>query len=155
MDPADYPGIRQVSHQSSPPMDPAEYPADGTLRLARQWIPASIPPELLASESRRVSRQSRRVPHQSSPPVDAAKHPAEYPRVARQWISPSIPLSIPCWWMLQYPASIELERLASIRQWIPPVCRQSSSPVWFCLMSCPAHSWVYISCWCLRVLSVP
>ena len=32
---------------------------------------------------------------------------------------------------------------------------QSSSPAWFCLMSRPAHSWVYISCWCLCVLSVP
>ena len=69
--------VRQVSRQSSSPVDPAEYPA----RAARQWIPPSIPPELLASGSRRVS-------HQSSPPVDPAEYPA---RAARQWILPSIP----------------------------------------------------------------
>ena len=64
-------------------MDPTEHPAS-------QWIPPStpsIPPEKLASGSRRVSRQS-------SPPVDPAEYPAEYPRVAHQWIPPSIPLSI-------------------------------------------------------------
>ena len=63
---------------------PIQYPA----RADRQWIPPSILPEWLASGSRRVS--------QSSSPVD----PAEYPRVARQWIPPSSPLSIPCRWIL-------------------------------------------------------
>ena len=91
---------------SSSPVDPAENPA----RTARQWIPPSIPPELLASGSRRVSRP--------------AKYPAEYPKVARQWIPPSIsqvaqwiplsiPLRIPCRWIL-----------LSIR----PVSSQSGSP---------------------------
>ena len=47
---------------------PTQYPA----RAARQWIPLSIPPELLASGSRR----------------DSAEYPA---RAARQWIPPSIP----------------------------------------------------------------
>ena len=89
--------------------------------------------------------------------------PAEYPtRAARQWIPPSIPL--PAEYPAEYPlpvdpaeyaASIETEGLASVRQWISPGPRQSSSPVWFCLMSRPTHSWVYISYWCLRVLSVP
>ena len=60
--------------------------------------------------------------------------------IPEQWIPPSIPLSIPCRWIL-----------ACIR----PVSRQSSSPAWCCLMFRPADSWVHISCWCLRVLSVP
>ena len=83
--------------------------------------------------------------------------PAEYPtRVARQWIPPSIPN--PAEYPLpvdpaEHPASVEPERLASTLQWIPPVSSQSSSPVWFCLMSRPAQSWVYMSCWCLLVLS--
>ena len=64
------------SSQSSSPADLAEYPA----RAARQWIPPSIPPELLVSGSCPVSRQSC-----------PAEYPAEYPRVARQWIPPSIP----------------------------------------------------------------
>ena len=52
-------------------MDPAEYPA----RAARQWI----------------------LPRKSCSPVDPAEYPA---RAARQWIPPSIPLSIPCRWIL-------------------------------------------------------
>ena len=44
--------------------------------------------------------------------------PAEYPAEYRLPVDPA-----------EYPASIEPERLASIRQWIPPVSRQSSSPV--------------------------
>ena len=68
---------RQVSRQSSWPVDLAQYPA----RAARQWIPPSIPPEQLVSGSRRVSRQS-------CLPVDPAQYPA---RAARQWIPPSIP----------------------------------------------------------------
>ena len=124
-------GSRRVSRQSCSPVDPAEYPA----RAACQWIPSSIPPERLASGSRRVSRQSswpvsRPVSRQSSP-VDPAKYHAEYP----------LPVDL-----AEYPASIEPEQLASI-----PVSRQSSSPVWFCLMSRPTHSTVYI----LPVLSVP
>ena len=153
-------GSRRVSRQSCLSVDPAQYPA----RASRQWIPPSIPPERLASGSRQVSCQrlasgsrrvsresgspgdaaeyparvagSRRASHQSSPPIDPAKYPAEYP----------LPVDL---------ASIEPKRIASTRQWIPPVSRQSCSPVWFCLMSRPAHSWVYISSWCLRVLSVP
>ena len=142
--PAEYPAraarqwIRRVSRQSGSPVDPAEYPARGG-----KLILPSIPPERLASGSRRVSCQTktRPVSRQSCSPVDRAGvsrqssppvNPAVYPRVARQWIPPSIPLSIPC---RQDPASIDPERLASIRQWIPPVSRQSSSPVWFCSMS--------------------
>ena len=64
-----------VSRQSSSPLDPAKYPA----RAARQWVPPSIPPERLASGSRRVSRQS-------GSPADPAEYPA---RVARQWIPPT------------------------------------------------------------------
>ena len=137
--------------QGSSPVDPADYPA----RAARQWIPPSIPPELLASGSRPVSAErlasgSRRVSRQSGSPVDPAEYPAEYPlpvdpaeypaRAARQWIPPSIPLSIPCWWIVPSirPASSRSgsQLFASgSRQ-----CPQSSSPVWFCLMSRPAHS---------------
>ena len=105
---ASTPRPHPVSRQSSSPVDPAKYPA----RAARQWIPPSIPPELLASGSRPVSRQS-------CSPVD----PAEYPtRAARQWIPPSIPPSrspvdpaeysarAACQWI---PPSILPERLAS------------------------------------------
>ena len=73
---ASTPRPHAVSRQSSSPVDPAKYPA----RAARQWIPPSIPPELLASGSRPVSCQS-------CSPVDP-----EYPaRAARQWFPPSIP----------------------------------------------------------------
>ena len=123
-------GSRRVSRQSCLPVDPAQYPA----RAARQWIPPSIPPERLASGSRRVSRRAARqwippsiplsIPHSSSP-VDPAEYPAEYPLP----VDPA-----------EYPPSIKPERLAIIRQWIPPVSRQKSSPVWFCLMSRPARS---------------
>ena len=103
--PSSSPVDRRVSRQSSSPEDPAKYPA----RAARQWIPPtipippSIPPELLASESRQVSRQqlasasapperlangSRPVNRQRCLPVDPAKYPA---RAARQWIPPSTP----------------------------------------------------------------
>ena len=94
-------GCRRVSHQSSWPAHPAQCPAS---RAGCQWIPPSIPlsiPELLASRSRRVSRQSSWIPPSVPPEQPAsgsAEHPAEYPRVARQWIAPSIPLSIPCRW---------------------------------------------------------
>ena len=74
---ASTPRPHPVSRQSSSPVDPAEYPA----RAAGQWIPPSIPPELLASGSRPVSRQS-------GSPVDPAEYSA---RAARQWIPPSIP----------------------------------------------------------------
>ena len=109
-------GSRRVCRQSCLPVDPAQYPA----RAARQWIPPSIPPERLASGSRlpeRLASGSRRVFCQRGSPVDPAEYPA---RVARQWIphssspvdpaeyplsiphssSPSIPLSIPCQWIL-------------------------------------------------------
>ena len=70
---ASTPRPHPVSRQSSSPVDPAEYPA----RATRQCIPPSIPPEQLASGSRRVSRQSYS-------PV----HPAEYPaRAARLWMN--------------------------------------------------------------------
>ena len=65
VDPAECPArAARLRGQGSSPVDPAEYPA----RAARQWIPPSIPPELLSSGSRPVSR-----------------------RAARQWIPPSIP----------------------------------------------------------------
>ena len=93
---------------------PTQYKA----RAARQWIPPSIPPEQLASGSRRqwilpsiqpkqLASGSRPVSRQSCSPVspaeyparaacqwitvDLAKYPSEYPRVARQYIPPSIP----------------------------------------------------------------
>ena len=80
--------------------------------------------------------------------MDRAKYLAEYPlpvdpagRVSGQYRAGAA---------RQYstvdPASIPPEQL------VRAAC-QSSSPVWFCLMSRPARSWVYISCWCLRVLS--
>ena len=183
MDPAEYPAraARQWIPPSIPlqllasgargsPVDPERLaPADYSARAARQWIPLSIPPEQLASGSRPVSRQScssipperlasgsrrvsrqsgspvdpsRRESHQSSPPVDPAE---EYLRVARQWIPLRILARVARQWIPpSFPAA---------RQWIPPsiplsiVSRQSSSPVWFCLMSRPADSWGYISCW--------
>ena len=112
-------------------MDPAEYPTEYPRVISSPVHPAEYP-------AREACEWTRRVPHQSSPPVD----PAEYPRVARQWIPPSIPL---------YLASIKPERLASICQWILPVSRQSSSPVWFCLMSRPGaqfalHFMLVLSC---------
>ena len=92
----------------------AKYPA----RAARQWIPPSIPPELLASGSRPVSRQS-------CSPVD----PAEYPtRAAHQWIPPSIPperlASGSCRVSRQSgspvdPAEYSAEYPRVARQWIP------------------------------------
>ena len=163
-------GSRQVSRQSSSSVDPAEYPAlpvdpaQYPARAARQWIPPSIPPERLASGSRRVSRRAARqwIPPSILPerlasgccrvfcqrgsPVDPAEYPA---RVARQWIphssSPVDPAEHPAEYPLpvdpaEYPPSIKPERLATIRQWIPPVSRQKSLPVWFCLMSRPARS---------------
>ena len=101
--------------------------------------PPSIPPEQLASGSRRVSRQSssRRVSRQSCSPVDPAQYPA---RAARQWIPPSIPperlasgsrqVSCQSSWPVdpaQYPTR-------AARQWIrpsipPELARQSSQPV--------------------------
>ena len=83
-------GSRPVSRQSCSPVDPAEYPNRAARQLIPPSIPPSIPPERLASGSRRVS-------HQRSPPVNPAEYPAEYPRVARQWIPPSILL---CRWIL-------------------------------------------------------
>ena len=49
--------------------------------------------------------------------MDPAEYPAEYPLP----VGPA-----------EYPPSIKPERLAIIRQWIPPLSRQRSSPVWFC-----------------------
>ena len=82
---------RRVSRQSGSPVDPVKYPASAArqrtlpsnypARVADQWIPPSIPPEQLASKSRRVSRQS-------GSPVDPVKYPA---RAARQRTPPSIP----------------------------------------------------------------
>ena len=83
---------------------PTQYPAGA----ARQWIPPSIPPEQLASGSRRVSRQS-------CSPVDPAEYPA---RAARQWIPPSIP-----------PELLAVETGASSHRRAPRVSRQSGSPV--------------------------
>ena len=158
VDPAQYPA--RAARQWIPPSIPPERLASGSRRVsrraARQWIPPSILPERLASGSRRVFCQR-------GSPVDPAEYPASVARqwiphtVARQWIPPSIPLSIPhssspvdpaeypAEYPLpvdpaEYPPSIKPERLASIRQWIPPVSRQKSSPVWFCLMSRPARS---------------
>ena len=156
-------GSRRVSRQSGSPVDPAEYPAGPApaqhpARAARQWIPPSIPPERLASGSRRVSHQSsppmgivrewipssitpasgsRRVSHHSSPPVESGKYPAEYPRAARQRIPPSIPLSIPCRWILPSIRPISSQSGSPV---FASGSRQSSSPVWFC-------------CWCPRVCS--
>ena len=111
---------------------PTQYPA----RAARQWLPPSIPPELLASGSpsilperlasgsRRVSRQScspadPRVSRQSGSPVDPADQssspvdPAEYPtRAARQWIP-------------EYPARAARQRIPPS---IPPELLTSGSP---------------------------
>ena len=103
-----YVGIRVCDHA------PTQYPA----RAARQRIPPSIPPELLASGSRPVSRQS-------CSPVDPAKYPA---RAACEWI----PLSIPperlgSGSLSGLPVeSIPPERLASGSR---RVFRQSCSPV--------------------------
>ena len=218
-------GSRRVSRQSCSPVDPAQYlatpvdPAEYPARAARQWIPPSIPPKRLASGSHRVSRQSGSpvgpaeyparaagqwipVSRQSCSPAESAQYPpraarqwippipperlgsgfrqvshhsppvnpaesAEYPRLARRWIprvsrqstSPVDPAEYPTRAVEQCPAraaasgsrrvscsvsfaaeylaSIKPERLASIRQWIPPVPRQSSSPVWFCLINAP------------------
>ena len=98
--------------------------------------PPSVPPEQLAS----------RVSYQSCSPVDPAEYPA---RAARQWIpsSPAYPAEYPAEYPLpvyraEYLASIEPEWLASICQWIPPVSRQSSSPVWFCLIP-PVGAFVF------------
>ena len=121
-----------------------QYPA----RAARQWIPPSIPPPPEARAAGEWIRGSRRVSRQSSSPVYPAEHPArescrvsrqsglsvdpaEYPacqwilakypttRTARQWIPPSIPLSMS-------------ESLRTGSRRIPPsipLSIQSSSPV--------------------------
>ena len=91
--------------RSSLPVDPVEYPA----RAARQWIPPSIPPERLASGSRRVSRPSGSPVDPAEYLARAAVDPAEYP----QWIPPSIPP----------------ERLASGSRRVPARAAQSSSLV--------------------------
>ena len=100
---------------------PTQYPA----RAARQWIPPSIPSEVLARGSCPVSRQN-------CSPVDPAEYRA---RAARQWIPPSIPpeqlpsgsrpasrQSWACQWI---PPNIPPERLASGSR---HVSRQSGSP---------------------------
>ena len=90
---ASTPRPHPVSRQSSSPVDPAEYPA----RAARQWIPPSIPPELLASGSRRVS-PSRRVSHQSSPPVDPAacrRLPVDPTSIPPEQLSSLVLLNVP------------------------------------------------------------
>ena len=103
-------GSRRVSRQSSSPVDPAEYPA----RAARQWIPPSISPELLASgfPPERLASGSRRVSHQSSLPVDPAEYPAEYLcrrscRVSGQYRAGAARIR-------QWIASIPPEQLASL-----------------------------------------
>ena len=118
---ASTPRPHPVSRQSRSPVDPAKYSA----RVAREWIRLST--------------------HQKSPPVD----PAEYPRVARQWIPPSSPLSIPCQWILPSIRPVSSRSGCGSRQYPARAARR------VCLMSRPAHSWVYISCWYLRGLSVP
>ena len=128
---------------------PTQYPA----RAARQWIPPSISPELLASGSRRVSRQSgspippsipperlasgsrrasRRV-SQSSSPVD----PAEYP--ARQSSSPVDPAKYLTRAARQWiPRRTECPRVA--RQWIPPSISLSIPCRWILLSIRPVSS---------------
>ena len=115
-------------------MDPAEYPA----RAARQWIPPRIPPELPVDPAEypaeRLASGSRRVSRQSGSPVDPAEYPAEY----RLPVDPA-----------EYPASIEPERLAVIRQWIPPVSPEQLASL--VLLDVPPGA----QRGCLRVLSVP
>ena len=112
---ASTPRPRPVTRHSSSLVDRAEHLA----RAARQWIPPSIPRELLASGSHPVSRHS-------SSPVDRAEH---LTRAARKWIPPSIP---PEWLAAEYPAiacspvdPAEYPARAA-RQWIPP----STPPEW-------------------------
>ena len=125
VEPAEYPAraarqwIPQVSRQSSSPVDPAAYPA----RAARQYIPLSIPPERLAMDTRRDTLASY------SEILNGILGGIHWRAALVIYLAGSIPCRA------EYPASIEPERLASIRQWTPPVSRQSSSPVWFCLMS--------------------
>ena len=104
-----------VSRQSSSPADPAEYPA----RAARQWIPPRIPPELLASGSRRVpARAARKWIPPSIPPELLASGSRP---VSRQSCSP-VDVSRQKW----IPPSIPPERLASGSR---RASRQSGSPV--------------------------
>ena len=106
-----YVGIRVCDASTPRPHPPTQYPA----RAARQWIPPSIPPEQLASASRRVSRQS-------CSPVDPAKYLA---RAAGQWIPPSIPPellaseSIPPEWLAS--GSRRVSRHSGSHQSSPPV----------------------------------
>ena len=121
---ASTPRPHPVSRKSSSPVDP-----QSCSPVARQW--PSIPPERLASGSRRVSRQS-------SWPVDPAQYPARAARqwirrtrqTARQWIPPSIPPEQPASVAYQWiPQSIPSEcspvdpakyPTRAARQWIPP-----------------------------------
>ena len=62
-------GSRRVTHhQSSPPVDPAKYPAEYP-RVARQWIPPSIP---LSTPCRRILPIIRPVSSRSGSPAFAS-----------------------------------------------------------------------------------
>ena len=63
-------GLLDFMLESAFAMLPHHAPTQNPARAARQWIPPSIPPERLASGSRRVSRQS-------GSPVDPAEYPPE------------------------------------------------------------------------------
>ena len=110
--------------------------------LLHQWIPPSIPPELLAS------RASRR----SSSPVDPAEYPA---RAARQWIPPSIPPeqlasgSRPVSRQSCSPVDPPQERLASGSR---RVSRQSSPPVDPAEYPRVACQWIPLSIPCRWIL---
>ena len=121
-------GSRQVSYQSGSPVDSAEYPTTAR-RVARRWIPLSIPPEYFASGSRQVS-------HQSSP--------AEYP--ARAAASGSRRVSSG-----QYQAGAARQYSPVDSASIPP--EQLASLV---LLNVPPGAQLgFISCWHLCVLRVP
>ena len=116
--PTQYPA--KAARQWIPPSIPellASQSRRVSVRAARQWIPPSIPPELLASGSRRVS-QSR----QSGLPVNA-----EYPsRAARQRIPPRTPPeqmasgSLPVSRQSCSPVDPAEYPARAARQWIPP-----------------------------------
>ena len=96
---------------SSPPDRLLDFMLESAFACFYTTPPPSIPPEQLASGSRRASRQSGcsgGSPVDPAKPVDPAEFHAEYPRVARQWI-PSLDPA-------EYPA--EYPRVAC--KWIPP-----------------------------------
>ena len=107
------------------PSTPRPHPVS---RQSSSPIPSSIPPEQLASGSRRVSGQYRAGAACQHSPVDPAQYPA---RTARQCIPLSIFTGGSCRVSGQYRAGAACQHSPVD----PPVSRQSSSPVWFCLMS--------------------